>query len=280
MTGGLFGTYLRAAETPETQIRISGSSTIKPVVMVAARVLGRKHNLEFNVSGRNSSEGVQDVTENKAELGMADRYLEPMEIISYPDLKYYTIGFDGIALIVNAKNPVKSLSKADVKRLFGGVVKNWREVGGANEEVNLVSMEMGDSSQVAFSRYFGLSVLPLASGFRFIATDLGGSGGTPQLARRNSEALLKVGESGGAIGYLSMGAALRAQAKLGTIKTIDLDGIAPTRENVKTKVYPIVRPLNIISLGEPEGNVKVFIDYLLSGYGQNIVKNLDYTPIR
>jgi len=262
------------------EIRVSGSSTIKPVVMVAARILGRKHNMFFSVTGGNSSHGVQETAEGHAEIGMADRYLEPMEVISYPDLRYYTIGFDGIALIVNQKNPIKSLTKSQVQRLFTGGIRNWREIGGEDAEVVVVSMEMGESSQVIFSKYFGLHVLPLANGFRFLSADGKSAGQTAQLARRNSEAIVKVGEYAGAIGYLSMGAALRAENKLGTVRRVDLEGIAATRDNVKNKTYPIVRPLNVVSLGEPKGNVKVFVDYLLSAYGQNIVKNLDYTPIR
>lgn len=270
-----------AEAAPASKVRISGSSTIKPVVMVAARVLGKKQKLAFNVSGGSAAQGITDLTTRKAELAMADRYLETREILAHPDLQYTTIGFDGIALIVNRDNPVESLSKAQVKRLFTGAVGNWKELGGGDVEIVTVSMGLDESSRAAFTGYFGLGVAKMSGGLRFTdATGKEGPGKVALIARRNSAAILKVGNNPGAIAYLSAGAALRAQGKLGTIRRIALDGVKATRENVKNKNYPIVRPLNIVTLGTPRGKQEILVDYLLSPHGQNIVKNLDYTPIR
>ncbi len=100
------------------------------------------------------------------------------------------------------------------------------------------------------------------------------------LIGHNSEAIVEVSKDPGAIGYVSIGSAERVKRKLGKIKRIKIDGIDASRENVKDKTYPIIRPLNLLTKGKPSGDVQGFIEFLFTPQGQNIVKKLDYIPIK
>jgi phosphate transport system substrate-binding protein len=262
------------------ELKINGASTVRPIVTVAARVYGKARGIKIKVDEGGSSVGVKSIGEGTVDLGMASRYLKPEEKKKYPRLVPHLIGFDGVAMIVNAKNPLTAITKDQVQKIFTGKIVNWKELGGPDAAITLISKEEGRSTLDLFNDYFDMEVKTVNEKIFYRVK------GESQFATKaasiigaNSGALVKVGEDVGAIGYVSIGSAERAELKTGHLKRLQLDGVAPTRQTVRDKTYPILRPLTVLSAGEPSGAVKGFIDYLLSQPGQNIVKNLDYIPI-
>lgn len=265
----------------QEQLTANGSSTVRPVVRIAARIYGKKHNVRMKVLGGGSSTGVKSAGRGKVDFGMASRYLNPEEQSRYPGIMHHTIGYDGIALIINKDNPINTLSTSQVQDLFTGRIDNWKALGGPDIPVTLISSEEGRSTLELFIRHFKMEVQSGKDGIHFRERGASRFSGKAALSvGSNSLILVKVGQNPGAIGYVSMGSAVRAERKLGSVKRLVLEGVAATRENVRNRTYPIIRPLNIVTRGRPRGHVKGLIEYLLSPQGQNIVKNLDYIPIK
>lgn len=265
----------------QEQLTANGSSTIRPVVRIAARIYGKKHNVRMKVMGGGSSKGVQSAGQGKVDFGMASRYLMPKEQRAYPGIMHHTIGFDGIAMIINKDNPIDTLTTSQVRDIYTGRINNWKAVGGKDIPITLISQQEGRSTLDLFIKYFNMEVEDRKNGIHYRnkgASRFSGKAAIPVGA--NSQTLVNVSQNPGAIGYVSIGSAVRAERKLGTVKRLVLEGVAATRENVRNRSYPIIRPLNIVTNGRPRGHVKGMIEYLLSPNGQNIVKNLDYIPIK
>ncbi len=265
----------------ERAITVNGSSTVQPIVTIAGRIFGKKEGIRIIVRGGGSSKGVRSVGKGIVDMGNASRDIYPGEKKKYPDLIAHTIGYDGIAIIVNRDNPVNSLTSEQVIALYTGKIRNWKSLGGRDVRAKLISKEFGRSTLDLFIEHFNMEVKE-KNGLMYyrLKEQKKYQGVGAEIIGQNSEAIVAVSKDPGAIGYVSIGAAERAEMKLGTIKRVKLDGIAPTKENVKNKTYPITRPLNVITKGQPTGKVKKFIEYLYSRSGQNIVKNLDYIPVR
>ncbi|RMG00535.1 MAG: phosphate ABC transporter substrate-binding protein [Nitrospirae bacterium] len=277
----LFLTTPSFSQPSSKVIKINGSSTVRPVVRIAARVFGRKHKIRFEVKGGGSSKGVRSAGQGIVDIGMASRYLKDSEKQKYPDLIHHTIGYDGIAVIVNSKNPIKNITKKEIQGIYTGRIRNWKELGGPDMKITFISKEEGRSTLDLFIEYAHLEVKQEGEKmFHRIKGYKNFSKVPAEVIGPNSMAIVKVAENPGAIAYVSIGAAERAEHKLGKIKRLSLEGVEATKENVKNGTYPITRPLNVVTKGKPTGIIKKFIDYLYSRQGQNIVKNLDYIPLR
>ncbi|RME65512.1 MAG: phosphate ABC transporter substrate-binding protein, partial [Nitrospirae bacterium] len=180
-----------------------------------------------------------------------------------------------------AKNPVSNITKKQLQDIYTGKIRNWKQLGGPDMPIHLISKEEGRSTLDLFIKYIDAEVEE-RQGKMFYRIK-GSKNWSPvgaEIIGPNSMAIVRVSEEVGAIGYVSIGAAERAERKLGKIKRLKLNGVEASRENVRNKTYPIIRPLNVITNGKPQGIIKEFIDYLMSRPGQNIVKNLDYIPLR
>lgn len=262
-------------------IKIRGSSTVQPIATIAARIYGKKHNIRIMVEGGGSTKGVEGAGEGLVDIGTASRNIYPEEKKKYPDLIAHTIAYDGIAIILNKENSIDNLSSKQIIDIYTGKYKNWKELGGPDRPIKLVSKDFGRSTLDLFIEHFKMEVTKKDNLMYYrLKGDKEYAETGAVVVGQNSEAIVAVSADIGAIGYVSIGSAERAERKLGKIKRVRIDGIEASRENVKNKSYPIIRPLNLITKGKPTGDIEGFIEFLLSPQGQNIVKNLDYIPIR
>lgn len=262
-------------------IKIRGSSTVQPIATIAARIYGKKHNIRIMVEGGGSTKGVEGAGEGLVDIGTASRNIYPEEKKKYPNIIAHTIAYDGIAIILNKQNPIDNLSSKQIIDIYTGKYKNWKELGGPDRPIKLVSKDFGRSTLDLFIEHFKMEVTKRDNLMYYrLKGDREYSETGAIVVGQNSEAIVAVTSDPGAIGYVSIGSAERAERKLGKIKRIKIDDIEASRENVKNKTYPIIRPLNLITRGKPTGDVEGFIEFLLSPQGQNIVKNLDYIPIK
>jgi len=195
------------------------------------------------------------------------------------------IGIDGIALIVHSSNPVAGLTMQQVQDIFSGRVLDWAEVGGDGGEVLLISREEGSGTRRAFeSRVMGATPVSLTAVVMPTSRDVVEYvAGNPSAVGYVSAAFVAtaamaaamaadvaVGVAGaGPTGTLSPGAVSASEPV--TVRAVAIDGVLPTDAGVNSQEYPLVQLLYLVSLGEPRGWARQFVDFALSPAGQAIV---------
>lgn len=262
----------QAPKTVENRvIQIKGSDTMVYLSQaLAEEFMKRNPSARLAVKGGGSGTGISALIDGTAELANASRKMKDEEIDEARskgiEPQEFEIAFDAIAIIINPQNPVKSLRQAQLKDIFAGKIKNWKEVGGKDGPIIPVSRESNSGTYVYFKEHI-LENLEYSPDARLMPT---------------SKALVEeVAKIPGAISYVGM-----AYAKNGSVKRVpvakDSRGQAyePSEENVLKGVYPIARPLQVYTNGEPAGVIKEFVDFMLSAGGQKIVEQTGYTPIR
>jgi phosphate transport system substrate-binding protein len=246
---------------PSGQISVAGSTTVQPLAEKLAEAFSAGNpGVSIDVQGGGSSVGVKSAGQGVADVGMASREVKEEELKEYPDLKVFTIARDGIAIVAHPDVPLAGLSKDQVRDIFGGKIKSWSEVGGPDKMIVVVSREEGSGTRAAFEE--------LVMGKDTLIVD------TAILHPSNGAVRTAVSTTPDSIGYLSFGYLDRS------VKALTVDGVEPSEANVASDKYPVVRPLNMLTGGEPSGAVKAWLDFILGDEGQKIVKEEGYIPVK
>lgn len=251
--------------TPETpaalsgEISVVGSTTVQPL----AEVLGEAFEalnpgVTIIVSGGGSSVGVKSAGDGSAQIGMASRHVKTSEFEEFPGIVVHTIANDGIAIVAEPGIPVADLTMDQCRDIFSGVITNWDQVGGPRMDIIVVSREEGSGTRGAFEELVLGDALMAESAI---------------LQPSNGAVRTTCSTTPGAIAYLSFGYLDQS------VKTLSIDGAQPTPENVANGSYPVSRPLNMITNGEPVGVSAAWLEFILSEDGQAIVVAEHYLPV-
>jgi phosphate transport system substrate-binding protein len=245
------------------RVQITGSTTVLPVAQRAAEEFMNKYDITVSVRGGGSGTGISALIDGRADIADASRPMKKKELEIAKNKgvnpKEHIIARDGIAVVINNNNPVDELTLDEVKKIFSGTIKNWKQVGGPDKGIVVVSR---DSSSGTFEA------------FKDIALD-GNKYSKDALRLGSNKAVSStVARSPYAIGYIGM-AYLSSR-----VKALEVDGIKPTMKAAGSGKYKIARPLFMYTDGEPTGNIKKFIDFVYSEEGQKIVKEVGYVPVK
>ena len=250
--------YLAAFAGLKGKIDIAGGTAHIPVMKEAARrIMTYNPNIRITVAGGGSGVGVQKVGEGLVDIGNTGRPVSPEERARY-GLKSYAFAIDGVAVAVHPSNSVKSLSTKQVQDIFAGKIKNWQAVGGKNSPIHLYTRDEASGTRAVFWKKL-LKKGPIADNANIVP-----SNGAMKVAISRDE---------NAIGYLSIGHIDN------TISPVKIDGIYPSQENAKNGTYKVVRKLYMNTKGEPDKLVKIFINYILSPEGAEIIKKCGFIPL-
>ncbi len=236
-----------AASAPHNTLAYVGSSTVGKFMHEAA-VEYKK--IAFKINTKPESGGGENATAaGKTDLGGVAREVKPK--ILARDVNKFLIGRDAIAVLVNSNNPVDELSSAQLKGIFTGKITNWGEVGGNDLAINVYVT----NAQSATRKVFG----------KIILGDAKYAGSRLNTVRPDPAIADKIVSDDGGIGQLSFALLSDSSA----LKRIKPDG---HQASVNNPSYPITRPLYLITKGEPEGDIKDFIEWSQSDAGQAVVK--------
>ncbi|GAA0221693.1 phosphate ABC transporter substrate-binding protein [Metaclostridioides mangenotii] len=243
------------------KVTISGSTSVgavmEPLVEEYKKTLSNDIDLEVQQIG--SSSGIKNTIEGTSEIGMTSRDLKGDE--KKADLSETKIALDAIAIITNGDNKVSNLTKEQVKDIFTGKISNWKELGGHDRPIVVVSREDGSGTREGFESIVGYGPEELIKS----ALISDGSGNIKTTVSNNKNA----------IGYISLGYVDKS------VKSVSIDGVVPSNENVKTHKYAISRPFLLIYKDEKlteEG--QKFIDYILGEDGQKVVEKHGFVSIK
>jgi len=225
-------------------IIIAGSTSVQPFAEALAEEYMRLNpGFVIDVQGGGSSAGIMSAKTNTADIGMSSRSLKDDET----KLWSVEIARDGLAVIVHPSNPIHNLTLKEVRYIYSGVIHNWNQLGGVNKEIHVITREEGSGTRSAFE---GLVMNKIDINPRSIVQDSNGT--VRQL----------VGDDAYAIGYLSLG------LLNDRVKAVELNGVKASRENVINGTYNLSRPFLFITNSQPTGDVKKFIDFVLSEEGK------------
>ncbi|TSA19098.1 phosphate ABC transporter substrate-binding protein [bacterium] len=240
----------------KTSITLAGSTAFQPFAeKLAEQYMSTHANVSITVQGGGSAVGVQTAISGAAQIGMADLVVLPEEA---KQLTPTIVARDGIALVLNPANKVINLTMQQVREVFNGKIKNWKEVGGADSPITVVSREAGSGTRSSFEQ---------------IVTEISL---TKDALIQDSNGTIRetVANDPNAIGYLSHG------LLNDKIKAIKIDGQECTTELITTGSYKLVRPIYLLVKGTPLGEVQNFIDYILSADGQQTIKANGLIPAK
>jgi len=257
-------------------IQIKGSDTMVNLGQAWAEKYMEKNPEKFiAVTGGGSGTGLSSLISGTCDIAMSSRNIKEKEVdlarkngIGPYEIK---VALDGLAVVVNPKNPVSKLTIDQLGAIFTGKISNWKDVGGKNAPIVILSREVNSGTHVYFKEHVLRKNDPnskeeFAPGALLLSS---------------SQAIAdEVTQNPDAIGYYGMGYISSKHKPIMVAKDEKSEYEAPTIENVVNGKYPISRPLFLYTNGEPQGPVKKFVDFCLSKEGQNIVLETDFVPIK
>ncbi len=259
----------------KNSIQIKGSDTMVNLGQAWAEKYMEKNPGDFvAVTGGGSGTGLSSLISGTCDIAMSSRNIKDKEIalakqkgINPFEIK---VALDGLAVVVNPANPVSKLTLDQLSGIFTGKISNWREVGGSDQKIVVLSREVNSGTHVYFKEHV-LRKLDPNSKEEFAPG---------ALLLSSSQAIAdEVAGNSSAIGYYGMGYISSKQKHIDVAKDEKSEYINPTIENVISGKYPISRPLFLYTNGQPRGLIKKFVDYTLSKEGQEIVVKIDFVPI-
>ncbi|MFA7303795.1 MAG: phosphate ABC transporter substrate-binding protein [Methanoregula sp.] len=258
-----------AAPAQKQTIRISGSTTVLPIVQKAADQYMAIHpEADIQISGGGSGVGIQAIGAKTVDIGMTSREVTKDEMAKYPLFVVTTVAQDGIAVVVNPKNTIQYITLDQIKNIYLGKITKWTEITGAevpgtNNQIVIVGRDSASGTR----SYFDESVLAKTTPAK-----------TMLEKNSNGAVLQTIAQTPGAIGYVSIGF-VSNDVKALPIWYNAQKIIAPGINTVKDKTYPVSRHLYVITNGQPSGLAGDFITYILSPDGQKIVADEGYVTI-
>jgi phosphate transport system substrate-binding protein len=261
----------------KTVIQAKGSDTMVNVAQVWAEEYAKvAPDAEVEVSGGGSGVGIAALIKGAVDVANASRDIKPSEAEQATRNTgkapvEFTVGFDALAVYVHKDNPLSEITLDQLADVYaeGGKVTRWSELGvkipGAADDTIVRVSRQSSSGTYEFFREHALG----NRDFRLGSRDLNGS----------KEVVELVGGTPTAIGYSGMGYATPAVKMLKVAPKAGAPAVAPTVAGVHDKTYPMARSLHLYTLGEPQGAVKKYVEWILSDAGQKVVEDSGYVPI-
>lgn len=257
-------------------LQIKGSDTMVNLAQAWAEEFMNQHpEVSIAVTGGGSGTGIAAILSGTCDIAQSSRDIKAGEQEKAKaagfTINESVVGTDGIAVVVHPGNPVSELTLDQLAGIFTEKIKNWKEVGGKNVPILVLSRERNSGTHVFFLEHvlrhgnakgpeeFSQSVLMMPS----------------------SQAIVQeVQSSEAAIGYAGIGYVTPQLKVIHVAKKPGDPAIAPSIDTVQSGEYPISRPLLFLTRGGPQGSIKTFIDFVLGPQGQEIVKTLDFVPLK
>jgi phosphate transport system substrate-binding protein len=261
-----------------TVIQNKGSDTMVNVAQIWAEEYRKvAPDVEVEVSGGGSGVGIAALIKGAVDVANASRDMKPEEIEAAKrnnpgrEPKEFVVGYDALAVYVHKENPLNEISLEQLAGIFAedGTITRWSQLGveipGTGDDTIVRVSRQSSSGTYEFFREHVLA----KKDFKLGSRDLNGS----------KEVVELIGATPTAIGYSGMGYATEAVKMLDIAAFKGGTAYAPSVENTLDKSYPLARSLLVYTLGEPQGAIKKYIDWIMSEAGQRILEESGYVPI-
>ena len=215
------------------------------------------------VSGSGSGTGIKALIDGTTDIATSSREAKDKEIASGKKkgikLKGHEVALDGIVPIVHPSMKIDNITMGQLREIYNGKIKTWKELGGPNRPISVVSRDTSSGTYEVWEK----KVLQKDK----VRADA-------LLVASNGQAVQTVAQNKYAIGYIGIGYIDKS------VKILKVNGERATEDSVRSGDWPISRPLYMYTNGEPKGKIARFIDFLLSKEGQKIVNEVKYVSIK
>ena len=245
---------------------IKGSDTLgaKLVPTLAEEYKAKNPGVSFEIAAEGSTTGIAAIIDGTAQIGMSSRRAKATEFSAAAakgvNMKPTIVAYDGIAVLVNEKNPITALTKKQVEQIFTGDVIDFAAIGG---NAGAISVYTRNTSSGTYSD------------FKDLAMHKRDYAPSSQKLAGNEQIASEVAKNVNGIGYVGL-----AYTKEPGTRVITIDGGVPTKESVLAKKYPYARPTFYYTNGEPSGEAAKFIAFTLGDEGQKIVEKIGFIPVK
>ncbi len=236
-------------------ITVAGSTSVEPFAeLLAEEYMSMRSETHIYVQGGGSTAGIEAAISGAANIGMSSRHLIDAEKKLYA----VTIAKDAIAVIVHPSNPIDDLPLDKIREVFSGKIANWKGLGGSDHPIDIVTREEGSGTRESFQKFvMGKEDINLGA-----------------LVQDSNGAVRQVISSDpSAIGYISLGL-VNDQ-----VKALRISGVQPNLANVNNGKYTLVRPFLFVFSGEPTGEAKSFLEFVLSLPAQKMLLKEGLVPV-
>ncbi|HON46363.1 MAG TPA: phosphate ABC transporter substrate-binding protein [Kiritimatiellia bacterium] len=255
-----------AAAQAQDKLIVDGSTTVGPIAKAFAEVIMRQNpGVNITVSESGSGNGAKALLNGTCDVACLSRNLKDSERKAMDEKGVkpvvHVVAFDALPVIVHPSNPVKGLTIDQVRDIYTGKITNWKDVGGADQRIVVISRDTNSGTYETFKD------LVLGKDNKIIASAeyTGSNGGMRQ----------RVQMTRGAIGYAGLGFVDR------TIKALEINGVMPSAETVSAKQYPLSRELYLFTNGEPAADTLAgkFLSMSRTEKGREIIEEIGFVPV-
>lgn len=257
------------------RIQIKGSDTMVNLAQAWAEAFMQKYpNVSVALTGGGSGTGIASFLNGTCDIAQSSRQMKEKEVnlarAKGTVVQEHIVALDGIAVVVHPGNPIGQMSLAELRDIFMGTLDNWKQLGGPDASILILSREVNSGTHLFFKEH---------------VLRRGDSQGKEEFAPQalllpSSQAIAdEVAGNKYAIGYYGMGYISSKQKALAVVSDKNSDYFLPTLENVLSGRYPISRPLYMYTRTNPSAVVKAFLDFVFSPEGQAIVEKIDFVPV-
>lgn len=247
------------------RIIIDGSTTVGPIAKAFAEYYMSKHpDVNITVSESGSGNGAKSLINGVCDIADMSRFMKLKEFeaaVSKGVMPIaHVVAMDGIAMIVHPGNPLRNLTVGQVRDIYMGKITNWKQLGGPNVEIVVISRDTNSGTYETFE-----DLVMKKKKIHEKAEYVGSNGAIRQ----------RVQSTKAAIGYAGLGFVDRS------VKALEIDGVTPEPATIASGVYPIARPLFMFTDGYPKlgSHLFSFITQYLTPKGQEIVEEIGFIPV-
>lgn len=259
-----FGVMALNASAQE-KIVIDGSTTVGPIAKAFADYYGEKHpGVSITISESGSGNGVKSLSNKVCNIATLSRFMKDGEFKACIENGVlpvaHVVAFDGLAVIVNPENKVSALSVRQIADIFAGKIGNWKELGGDDAKIVVVSRDTNSGTFETFNELV-LNKQDVAKSAEYVGS--------------NGQARTRVSTTKNAIAYVGLGFVDN------TVRPLSVEGIMPSAKSVASGKYPIARPLFMFTNGYPKmgSDIYNFVNIHLGIEGREIIRDLGFVPV-
>ncbi len=247
------------------KIVIDGSTTVGPIAKAFAEYyMNIEKGVNITVSESGSGNGAKSLINKTCDIATMSRFMKDEEMSAALDKLIFpvahVVALDGLPIIVHPSNPVTNLTVDQVKNIYMGKITNWKDVGGPNIKIVLISRDTNSGTYETFETLI-MNKEKITKGCEYVGS--------------NGAVRGRVQSTPAAIGYAGLGFVDH------TVKALSINGVMPTKKSVSNGKYPVARPLYMFTNGYPKMGTDVyrFVTLHLTKKGQEIIESIGFVPV-